>query len=420
VIKGAQQSIEYGNNSVPIHHITVDLDGRERWPSAYPTVEIFNPDGTQLVAPATVNAELDMVAAGCAAFDTVIQVRSAGDWGNEWTIQTAPAVSLSVAIDRFNKTVLIEYVDGATTVTQIEARIATVAATKDIDVIEVKTAGTGANVLNDPADTIAATSMAGGVGAAMIPKIAKFEGLLDYNTQTAEFENGEILTGGTSGATGVIRGQEVEGASGTLHLGRVDGLFSTTTYETITDSGSGSAKTNGGVYSCHHFYNVDASATGTWPIAQNYHARILYYIDGLLYKYDLYFDVSYAPMCRPFVTSHDIEEMHPTWGQFLPKDWQDWRNAIQNGHSDLVRRIHKYGDQAADFVKRESEWWGIEIAFIERWIAIHCGFEKEERKYWEDNAESEWTHRGRVTVQKDDDADIEEDKQNLPRSGTVR
>jgi len=422
MIRGAQQAAEYGSAATPLQYIPVDSDGRERWPDSYPTIEISDPSGTQLVAPATVKASLDMAAAGCVNLDTVFQMTSEGDWGNDWTIQTASAAGAAVTVNRTTKTILIEFISTTTTVADVEALVG--ALTKDKNVIEVGTAGTGANILTDVAgaDVLAATNLAGGTGAAMVPDIAVTEGYLDYDTQTAEYEIGEKATGGTSTATGIIRGQVQLGASGVLHLGKVDGPANIKFQdnETVTDSGTGSAKANGCLYSAVHTYMVDASATGTWEIAQDYHAEIVYAVDGFTYKYDLYFDVAYAPMCRPFVTSADVEISHPTWSKFLPKDWQDWTTAVRGGHSDLVRRIHKYGEQAADFVKRESEFWDIEMAFIERWIAIHCGFDSDDRKYWEDNAESVWTHRGRVTVQKDDDAEIEEERQNLPRSGTVR
>jgi len=64
-----------------------------------------------------------------------------------------------------------------------------------------------------------------------------------YNTQTANFTAGLVITGGTSGATATIITDTDAGATGTLTLDNITGIFVTT--ETITDSSTGSAKANG-------------------------------------------------------------------------------------------------------------------------------------------------------------------------------
>lgn len=74
-------------------------------------------------------------------------------------------------------------------------------------------------------------------------KIGSITQTLDYDTQTADFAVGAILTGGTSGATAVILEDTDAGATGTLTLGEIVGTF--VTAETITDSATGSAKANG-------------------------------------------------------------------------------------------------------------------------------------------------------------------------------
>ena len=66
---------------------------------------------------------------------------------------------------------------------------------------------------------------------------------LDYDTQTANFTLGEILTGGSSGATGRIVADADAGATGTLTLRDIDGNFIDN--EIITDPLGGSATANG-------------------------------------------------------------------------------------------------------------------------------------------------------------------------------
>lgn len=68
---------------------------------------------------------------------------------------------------------------------------------------------------------------------------------LAYDTQTANFTAGLILTGHTSGATGRIVVDTDGGATGTLKLKDIVGLFQDN--EIITDSSTGSATVNGSI-----------------------------------------------------------------------------------------------------------------------------------------------------------------------------
>jgi hypothetical protein len=65
---------------------------------------------------------------------------------------------------------------------------------------------------------------------------------LPYDTQTGNFTAGLTVTGGTSGATGVIVADTDAGATGTLRLLSITGTFIDN--EIITDSATGSATTN--------------------------------------------------------------------------------------------------------------------------------------------------------------------------------
>lgn len=66
---------------------------------------------------------------------------------------------------------------------------------------------------------------------------------LAYDTQTANFSAGQILTGSTSGATARIQADSDSGATGTLTLVDIVGAF--VDNETITDPSGGSALANG-------------------------------------------------------------------------------------------------------------------------------------------------------------------------------
>lgn len=65
---------------------------------------------------------------------------------------------------------------------------------------------------------------------------------LPFDAQSANFTVGLVVTGGTSGATGRIVSQVDAGATGTLTLEQISGIFIDN--ETITDSSTGSATVN--------------------------------------------------------------------------------------------------------------------------------------------------------------------------------
>ena len=414
MIKGAPQVMEYESSAARLKLITTDDKGEQKRPDSLPTIEVFDNSANAQIAPATVKADFDFdVDGGLTVLDTVIQMTSDGDWGNDWTVETSPEAALAITIDRTNKTILIDFVNTVSTVGDVETAIA--ALVGEEAVIEVKTAGTAPNVLTSGGDTLAATSLAGGVGAAMEALVADTEGFLDYDGQTKEYGVGEKLTGGTGGAKGQITGDARSGASGTLHLTNVDGAYQNNEVATDTSPTPGSASVNGVLYSCEHHYDLDMSATDTYPIGQDYRAEVIYAIDGREYKRQIYFDVCWYPMAYPLVTTQDVDIDHPTWIAKRPKKWKDWGQAIRAGHANLVRRIHGMDEQAAEFIKRESEMWRVGMAFTEERIAVMCGFDAEERKAWKANSESVWRTKGYVTKSSQDDGEPESKSSLQPK-----
>lgn len=93
--------------------------------------------------------------------DTVIEATTEGAGGNAITIAFVADGAGAGSFTRSGTALTFHYDDGVTTVTDFEAAIA--ALTGDDDIIGVKTAGTGAHTFDDPADTLAATALAGGV-----------------------------------------------------------------------------------------------------------------------------------------------------------------------------------------------------------------------------------------------------------------
>lgn len=97
------------------------------------------------------------------------------------------------------------------------------------------------------------------IGSGGTEKVGRISKTLDYNTQTANFTVGSVVTGGTSGATATILEDADAGTSGTLTLGNIVGTFQNG--EIITDAVTGSATTAGVV--THVYVEITAA-----PIAK--------------------------------------------------------------------------------------------------------------------------------------------------------
>lgn len=88
--------------------------------------------------------------------------------------------------------------------------------------------------------------------------------LLRYDAETGTFTEGLTVTGGTSGATGVISQLQDNGTTGYLVLKTITGTFQDN--ETITDTSTGSATTNGtGTY----FSKSETRITEEHPYSSN-------------------------------------------------------------------------------------------------------------------------------------------------------
>lgn len=93
--------------------------------------------------------------------DTVVQAIATGEDGNVLLVLVGDAVAQAGTLDEDDATVTVHYLPGSTTVADLEALIATSA------LLEVATAGTGANVL-DVTDA-ASVSLAGGTDGTLSP-----------------------------------------------------------------------------------------------------------------------------------------------------------------------------------------------------------------------------------------------------------
>ena len=93
---------------------------------------------------------------------------------------------------------------------------------------------------------------------------------LPYDAQSGDFTEGDILTGGSSGATGIIVADHDDGSAGALILRDVVGSFADD--ETITDETSGSATSNIPT-GAEEISRVKASPFGTYAGGKFFAAR---------------------------------------------------------------------------------------------------------------------------------------------------
>jgi len=402
--RGLQQVVRYEGSAERLVYVVTDDYGRQQAPDEFPLLVIYDTGGTERVSAGSVKGEIDFGAAGCTNLDSVIEGFQEGDWANDWTATVETDSSYAVTLDHSAKTITITYVDGVTTVANIVTAFAGLRGTDDI--FEVQSAGTGANVLSSPGDDLAATNLTLGTGAAMIPVISSVDGFLAYDAQTAEFTVGQLLTGGTSTATALIVGQRKTGASGVLELADVAGTFQNN--ETIIDGLSGSATSDLLLFQAEHFYELDASGTTVYGVAKNYQGKVTYDIDSRSYTRYFYFDVAFSPATAPWVTHADVIREYPGLIGAAPEEWGDFTPSIKKAHRKLVNKIHALGDQAAFYVKRAEEMWGIEMAYVRQAIAEALGEDQEKIDYWANEASEAWASRGEFTYDSDDDSEVDE------------
>lgn len=121
-------------------------------------------DLSAYAGPAT-QASKDFGTVGAGNFDSVLEAVVEGYAGNAITVELVgdSGLGAGVDIDVVGSVVTIHYESGVSTVGDIETAIAALAGADDI--IDVKTAGTGATVLTAPADDSGPTALAGGMAA---------------------------------------------------------------------------------------------------------------------------------------------------------------------------------------------------------------------------------------------------------------
>ncbi len=117
---------------------------------------------TEVSVTPGVHAELDLATEAAGNLDTVVEATADGPQGNDIFLQLVgdSAAAANVTINVVGNAVVIHFEDGVSTVADVEAAIAALTGTDDL--IGVKTAGTGATVLNAPGDEFSGANLLGG------------------------------------------------------------------------------------------------------------------------------------------------------------------------------------------------------------------------------------------------------------------
>jgi hypothetical protein len=255
------------------------------------------------------------------------------------------------------------------------------------------------------------SSLVSATAMTMVPvNIKGGRAMLDFDAQTAAFQEGALLTGGTSGATAYIERIIDSGTTGTLYLRNVFGTFANN--ETISDSGdsSGSATANLAPYTCEYYYTVDASSTTNYPLGSNFYGVVTFIINSVTDTKNEYFAVVKHPFTQPLVTDSHIRSLHPDWAQMHPDgESATFVDQIEVAHAELSRRIHALGNRAA-FVVIPGQLLPYERAFAEAEIARRLtSMDPDQRDYWVSQAEALWASKGEFTWDSDDTDAVDSD-----------
>jgi len=213
------------------------------------------------------------------------------------------------------------------------------------------------------------------------------EGFLAFDAMTSKFVPGEVVTGGTSHATGAIVSIDYSGTTGILTLIGVSGTFANN--EALTGDQGGAATEDLALFSRDYFYAATLAATSTWPLGESYRAAFSFEFNSLTWTSETRFDVVRMPF-DPINAAEDVDRVHAAWATLLPEGWESWQAAVEQGHAELAMEIRQAGKRPA-FVVNPEELRGLEMAYISAVIARQISqFKAEERKYWAEERDRLW------------------------------
>jgi len=235
--------------------------------------------------------------------------------------------------------------------------------------------------------------------------------MLNFDACTTDFAEGDLVTGGTNGAKGIVErvifNDRQSNAEGILWLRSLQGTFIDD--EGLNVDGAEIATANGASYLCEYYYTLDTTATGTHTLGEDYYAVVTSTVGAVADTETVFFDVVKHPFTEPLVTSEYIDELHPDWRGMHPHENGDWQSVIERAHRKLAWKIRNLGNRPALLVKRE-ELFDFELAFVETEIAsTYTAMPPGDREMYADRARAAWSERGAFKYDSDEDNSIDGD-----------
>ncbi len=272
-IEGLTQGIRHGQLNQRLHfklrHQGVEID----------------PDLTTT----TDKAEIDLGAV-MRNFDSVLEFNVAGPEGEKWFVACVHTGFNALIVDLTIKAFVFTYNSGVTTVSDLEALVTALAG--GLDVIDIKTPGTGAAILVDVLDTLHPDD--GYLSQGHHPTVTIYDPI------------GKLKLAATK-------------------LTRVSG-------------------------SPWWYVDIDASAVTTWELNYNYRAQIDFDYNDQPVQDNIMVDVIKWPFNEPLVTTEEIDRAHPAWAGKRPGTWQDWVEPIEMAHLELSKELRNTRDSKGRYV----------------------------------------------------------------------
>ena len=146
-------------------------------------------------------------AAWAGGYDAVLEAHTGGVAGNDWKVvmvgDSGVGAGVTVNVNAGTKTVTIHYESGVSTVADVNTAITALAGADDV--VDVKTAGTGATVLTSPNDNVGVTNLEGGVdGAGVIASVSGSLLTVHYQSGVSTVAQVEAAIAALAGADDVI------------------------------------------------------------------------------------------------------------------------------------------------------------------------------------------------------------------------
>jgi hypothetical protein len=91
------------------------------------------------------------------------------------------------------------------------------------------------------------------------------------------------------------------------------------------------------------YYDLDASAIATFPIAMNYRCKISF-IETVAREDWQTIDVVKWPWNEPLVTTEEIDDYKPGWKGKKPGAWTNWVTAIERAHVAMCNELRQLRD----------------------------------------------------------------------------